>query len=317
MKEKILQKIEDFTSIIIARHKNPDLDAYGSQFGLYYALKDKYPSKSIYVVGDTNKLNKFQELDVLGDDVYNNSLLIILDTVSKQMLDSNIYQNYKELILIDHHRNTADIEYDYLYQDVSASSCSEIVTELLLDWNIPINYESAKALYTGIIGDTGRFMFGSTTSKTLLLASKLLDKGIDIQAIHDDIYLETKASKTLKNKFFNNIMYTKNNVAYSKNDLDYLLENKLDTNSVSRGLVNQMSGMVEVKVWINFTYDIESSKIICEMRSRNIPVLEIAKNYGGGGHMNACGCTLSDWEEADEVLEIVDRLVEEFNYEHR
>ncbi len=311
MEKEILKLIEKYDSIIIGRHKNPDFDAYGSQFGLYYALREYYPSKKIYVVGDSNPLNKFRDLDIVDEETYKESLLFILDTVASQMLDSNIYKNYKELVFIDHHRNDPDIEYDIAYQIKDASSCSEIVASLLLEWKIPINKDSAKALYLGIIGDTGRFMYDSTTEKTFYIASKLMATGIEIAKIHNSIYLEPKRNKEIKNIFFNNVKYTKNNVAYSKNNLEFLTKNDLSTNYVSRGLVNQMAGMAEVKIWANFTYDTVSEKVICEFRSRDIPVLNVAKKYGGGGHLNACGCTVDNWEVTNEVINDLDNLMEE------
>ena len=311
MKEKILRYIKEYKSIIIARHKRPDLDAYGSQFGLYYALKEYFPKKEIYAIGDSNPLNLFQEMDTVSKDVAKQSLLIILDTVASQMLEDSVYQNYNKLILIDHHRNEADIESDLLYQDVSASSTAEMVADLLLTWNIPFNYESARALYYGIIGDTGRFMYSNTTSKTLAIASKLVGVGLDIQKLHNEIYTETMQNKQIKNVFFNRVSYTDQLVAYCKNDIDFLSQYNLTTNYVSRGLVNQMAGMKEVPIWVNFTEDYETNKIICEIRSRSIPVLDVAKNHGGGGHLNACGCTLENWEETDEVLEELNNLIKE------
>ena len=82
------------------------------------------------------------------------------------------------------------IECDLAYQYTEASSTAEIVADLLIEWNIPITYESARALYFGIIGDTGRFMYSNTTEKTLLIASKLLSKGLNIQELHNEIYLD-------------------------------------------------------------------------------------------------------------------------------
>ena len=154
MKNKILELIKAYDSIVIARHKNPDFDAYGSQFGLYHALKDYFPKKSIYVVGDTNSLNHFGDLETIQLEIFEKSLVFILDTVSSQMLDPTVYQDYSKLILIDHHRNNPDITHDIAYQDYEASSTSEMIAILLKAWNIPITYDSAKALYLGIIGDT-------------------------------------------------------------------------------------------------------------------------------------------------------------------
>lgn len=311
MKKQILQLIENYNSIIIARHKNPDFDAFGSQFGLYYALKEYYPNKKIYVVGDDNPLNKFHALDDLSEETYKESLLFILDTVSSQMLDQNVYKNYSKLVLIDHHRNDPDIEYDVALQEKDASSTAEIIASLLLDWNIPINQDSARALYIGIIGDTGRFMYNNTTSKTLAIASKLMEQGIDIAQIHNSIYLEPKVNKEIKNEFFNMVQYTKHNVAYRKNDIDFLEKFDLTTSYASRALVNQMAGMEEVQIWVNFTIDLETKKIVCEIRGRDIAVLEVAKKYGGGGHLNACGCTVDTWDETDDIINDLDKLMEE------
>lgn len=313
MKETIFNLIEQYDSIIIARHKKPDLDAYGSQFGFYYALKEKYPNKKIYKVGDTNPQNYFEALDEIGEDIYKESLVFILDTVAKQMLDDGIYQNYDKLILIDHHKNDPDIAHDIAYQIKDASSCSEIIADLLMEWDIPINEASARALYMGIIADTGRFRYSSTSSKTLMIASKLLEKGIDIARIHDMLYTETKESKQLKNMFFNLVEYTSKNVAYRKNDLAFLEKYNLTTNYCSRGLINQMAGMDEVNIWVNFTEDRKTNAVICEIRSRDIPVIDVAKKYGGGGHASACGCTLSSWEETDRVLEDLEKLLEDNN----
>ena len=311
MKEKIYKLIQEYNSIIIARHKNPDFDAYGSQFGLYHALKERFPDKDIYVVGDTNALNYFGDFQEVTTDTFKESLVLILDTVSSQMLDPCVYENHDKLVFIDHHRNDPDIKHDLAYQLYEASSTSEIVASLLIEWGLTINFESARALYLGIIGDTGRFLYNNTTSETFHIASELMKKGLDIQEIHNTVYLETKRSKEIKNVFFNEVQYTKNNVAYKKNDETFLNQYNLTTSYASRGLVNQMSGMIEVPIWVNFTIDLETSKIICEMRSREIAVLTIAKKYGGGGHLNACGCTLDSWEDTDKVIEDLDRLAEE------
>ncbi len=311
MKQEILKLIKQYDSIVIARHKNPDFDAYGSQFGLYYALKNHFPAKKIYVIGDTNPLNRFEEMDSVDISTQEKSLVLILDTVASQMLDENIYSHYDKLVLIDHHRNDPDINHDIAYQAQDASSCSEIIASLLLDWNIPITKKSARALYIGIIGDTGRFMYNNTTAKTFKITAELVDKGIDIGEINNEIYVDTQKNRTIKSEFFSLVKYTKNNVAYRKNDIDFIKKYNLTTNYVSRGLVNQMAGMIEVPIWTNFTIDLDTKGIICEIRSREIPVLSVAKKYGGGGHLNACGCTLKSWGETDKLLEDLDILARE------
>jgi phosphoesterase RecJ-like protein len=309
MEREVYSLIKDFDSILIARHKNPDLDAYGSQFGLYYALKAKYPNKKIYAIGDDNNQNYFQELDKISDDIKKESLVFVLDTVAKQMLNEEDYLLHKKLVLIDHHQNIPDIEYDYYIRDVEASSTSEMVASFLLGLKIEINKESARALYMGIIGDTGRFMYNSTTPHTLKIASILLEKGINIQDIHDQIYLENLENKKIKAIFFNGVEFTKKNVAYKKNTQEFLDKYNLEANFVSRALISQMAGIEEVPVWANFTYDKKIDRILCEFRSRRYQVLDIAKQYGGGGHLYACGCSVKTWEEVDLIIKDLNKLV--------
>jgi len=311
MFENIFKLIDKYDSIIIARHKNPDLDAYGSQFGFYYALKEVYPDKNIYVTGDTNRLNFFGELQEIDIETRKKSLVFILDTVAKQMLRTIDYSHYDCLVLIDHHRNDPDIDHDLYIKDIGASSTAEMVSEILLSHKIDINKESAKALYMGIVGDTGRFMFNSTTAKTFRIVSHLMEKDINLNDIYKLMYLDTFNNKKIKSDFFNSVELTKNNVAYRKNTKAFLDEYKLESNYVSRGLIGQMAGIKEIPIWVNFTYDRQEDNIKCEIRSRDYPVLDVAKKYGGGGHLTACGCSLNSWEETDQVLNDLDALIEE------
>jgi len=311
MIQKVFDLIEDYDSIVIARHKNPDLDAYGSQFGLYHALLEKYPNKDIFVVGDDNNLNYFGPLDKVSIEIRQRSLVLVLDTVAKQMLEDIDYQYYDALILIDHHRNEPDINYDVYIKDVEASSTAEMITDMLLKQGINIGKESAKALYMGLIGDTGRFRYRSTTAKTFMVASRLMETGINIQEIHDQIYLETFEDKKIKSIFFESVQLTDKHVAYRKNTKDFLEKYQLKSHFVSRALVGQMAGIKEIPIWANFTYSPEDEDIKCEFRSRNYPVLNVAKKYGGGGHLYACGCSINSWDEVDQVIRDLEKLLEE------
>lgn len=311
MGKQLFNWIKKYDSIIIARHEHPDLDAYGSQFGLYHALVQKYPNKKIYLSGDTNNLNFFGDFDDIPENVRKESLVIICDTVAKQMLRPVDYQTYDKLVLIDHHRNDPDISYDLYIKDVNASSTAEMVADLLFKANIDLNTESARALYMGIIGDTGRFRFSNTTSKTFAVASKLMTYDIDLQSIHNLVYLESFNDKKIKTIFFESVKLTEENVAYRKNTKEFLKEYGLDSHYVSRGLVGQMSGIEEIPIWVNFTYDYDKDDIKCEIRSREFPVLSVAKKYGGGGHLKACGCSVKTWEETDLILDDLNQIVKE------
>ncbi|MFH0993101.1 MAG: bifunctional oligoribonuclease/PAP phosphatase NrnA [bacterium] len=310
MFESLIQLIENHSNIIILRHQNPDLDAYGSQFGLYHALKTRYPDKIVLAVGDTNLLNTFQPLDEANDEDYRLALVIIVDTVSRQMLEGDRFELAKAVALIDHHRNEPDVRHDLAIIMPEASSTAEIITKFLIDSRWKISIKTAEALYMGIVADTGRFLYRSIGPETFRMAAKLLETGIDIQALYDRMYSESLAMKQLKSYFSNSISLTDHKVAYRRNDEAFLQKFNVDSHTVSRGLVNQMAGIEEIPVWANFTFDQKTGKILCELRSRRIPILAVAKMFGGGGHFQASGCTVDTWEDTDKVLAELDQLVE-------
>jgi phosphoesterase RecJ-like protein len=226
------------------------------------------------------------------------------------MLLGSDYTEAKNLVLVDHHLNEPDIRYDYYVRDVHASSSCEIVYQLLQDMKIAIPQIAAKYLLMGIISDTGRYLFNNVNSNTFDISGKLLKIGVNIQEIYDVMYSESLEMKKIKAYFFSTVQYTKNNVAFRKNDNAFLEEFHIDVHTASRGLVNQMAGAKEVPIWANFTFDARIGKILCELRSRTIPIVDIAHKYGGGGHAQACGCTVDTWEDTDKVLADLDLVAE-------
>ncbi len=297
-------------NIVIIRHKAPDLDAYGSQFGLYYALKEQYPTHNIQVVGDQNNLNFFEPLEPMLTN-FTNKCVFVLDTVSKQMLESLAFEQADYIILIDHHQNAPDVKYHEYLHHPGASSTAEMIIDLLQENQIPIPKAAARALYFGLVGDTGRFQYSNTSSHTFECAAALLEQGVDVSEVNKVMYSEPLQMKLFKAQFLARMQWTKHFVGYQKNTKEDIETWGLDTQTVSRGMVNQMAGIQEIPIWANFTYDLKTDTIICELRSREIPIIAVAKKYGGGGHVLACGCSVSSFEEADQILADLDQLLEE------
>jgi phosphoesterase RecJ-like protein len=176
---------------------------------------------------------------------------------------------------------------------------------------LPIPSPAAQALFAGLVGDTGRFQYANTTERTFDLAAKLLRQGADPAGLYQWMYSEPLKMRRIKAEFFTGVEFTKANIAYRRNDRAFLEKHGLDTQTVSRGMVNQMAGIDEVPIWANFTVDLASGRIVCELRSKSIPIVDVAKRYGGGGHNLACGCTVDTWAQTDQILDDLGRLLEE------
>jgi nanoRNase/pAp phosphatase (c-di-AMP/oligoRNAs hydrolase) len=205
----------------------------------------------------------------------------------------------------------SDVYGDIVIIDEHAAAAAELVADMLISFKKTISKQCAYYLYSAIVGDSGRFQYGSNLAPLFRTSAYLVENGADPQFIYRNLYVESLESRIMKNYFQTKMQLTKNNVAYMFNDKDVFEKFDVDTFTVSRGMVNLMAGIDKVKIWANFTYDRATGKVFGEFRSRDIVIVDIAKQFGGGGHANACGATLDDFEVAKEVLECFDKLLEE------
>lgn len=295
------EKIKKYNTIIIHRHKNPDMDAIGSQVGLYYLIKENYNNKNVYLVGDTNKFDKENKMNDIPDSYYENALVFIVDVAVKDLVSDQRYNLAKEIIIIDHHQNETDILNSISFIDTNYSSATEYITEIFKSLNYKFNKEAASYLFWGIVTDTGRFQWMKNPESLFLTASFLAKKGAVIKPFYDWLYTEPLKNKQIKTYFQSKIVYD-GEIAYLKNNKEVFDKFDIDFFTVSRGMANLASGIEEIKIWLNFTFNPENNKVIGEFRSRGINIVEVAKKFGGGGHANACGATLNSFEDADVVI---------------
>lgn len=311
MISKAFDAIKNHDVIVIHRHSNPDGDAMGSQIGLKHVLEVNFPDKKVYAVGDDAKRFAFMDgsqMDEITDDVYEGALAIVLDTSAKSLISDDRYTLAETTIRIDHHifvEDIADIDID----DTSFESCCGLVTYLVREWGLEVDSYAAKALFTGLVTDSGRFRYDSTTPRTFDLASFLLSKGFDATSIYNQLYVDSYENVKKRAEFVLAIKFTPNNVAYIYTDSARVSELGMEPQSISRGMVNVMGEIRGVDVWVNFT-ECENG-VLCEIRSKNYDINQIAVAHGGGGHLKASGATLKDAAEAMQVLDELDKLVAE------
>ena len=311
MFEQLLQEIRSFDRIIIHRHSNPDGDALGSQIGLKHILRHNFPQKEIFVVGDEARHYSFMEdsvMDVIGDDVYENALAIVLDTSAKKLISDHRYTLAKRTARMDHHifyENICDVE----VTDTSFESCCGLIAAFARECNLELTPLAAKSLYTGMVTDSGRFRYDSTSTKTHKMASFLMEQPFDTNEIYRNLYADDFSRIQLKAKFILKIRFTEKNVAYIYTTKEEMAELNVDTFTVSRGMVGTMADIKGVDIWVNFTET--ENCILCELRSSKYNINPIAVKYGGGGHAKASGASLQSREDVNNMLRDLDALMGE------
>ena len=309
MFENIISAVMAHDTVIIHRHSNPDGDALGSQIGLAAMIRDTFPEKKVYTVGDAARRYAFIEgsqMDEIDDCLYKNALAIILDTSAKSLISDERYTLAKTTARIDHHifcEKIADIE----VTDTSFESCCGLITALAMESGWTLSPAAAKALYTGMITDSGRFRYDSTTAQTFRLAAFLMERKFDTGDIYRNLYADDFAFIKLRAQYVLKIQFTEKKVAYIYTDKAEAASFGFDNFTLSRGMVNTMGEIKGVDIWVNFTEADEG--VLCEIRSSAYNINPVAVKYGGGGHAKASGATLKNREEAMALLEDLEALI--------
>lgn len=307
-----LELLKKYDTVIIHRHTNPDGDAMGSQIGLKNLLLDNFPEKKVYAVGDGAGRFSFMDgsvMDEIPDETYKGALAVILDSAEHSLVSDDRYTLAEKTLRIDHHifcEKFADVE----IVETAFESCAGLVTHLAREWGLTINTSAAKALFTGIVTDSGRFRYDSTTPRTFSDAAFLLEKGFNPTEIYDKLYVDDFSMIKMRAGFILDIQFTENNVAYIYSDRKKVDSLGVSDFTVSRGMVNVMAEIRGVDVWVNFTESTDDT-VLAELRSRNLDINKIAVKYGGGGHLKASGASLKDKAQAMEMLADLDKLVGE------
>lgn len=311
--ENVIQTIKEYETIIIHRHVRPDPDAYGSQAGLAKMIKHSFPEKQVYAVGEEDpSLHFLVRMDQIDDSVYNNALVIVCDTANVERICDKRFPLAEKLIKIDHHPNS-DAYGDLLWVDTSASSTSEMIYELYLkgkEHGLKMNDKAARLIYAGIVGDTGRFLFPSTTTKTFNYAAELVAYNFDRQELYAGIYNVSHNIARFRGYILQKFTLSESGVSTIRLTKETLKQYNISLLESSQ-LVGTLGDIEGMKAWAFFVE--EATGIIrVRIRSKGPVINEIAAKYGGGGHPLASGVTISTWAEADQIEKDLEEVCQEF-----
>ncbi len=296
--------IHQYDQITVFRHQNPDPDALGAQWGLVNWLKETFPNKQIYALGQHIgvKPHLFEAYDQIDDEKVSSSLAIILDTSNADRIDDQRFKTAKMSLKIDHHPYGENYAQHQIVHEGASSTC-EIVTGLIKTFmlNEPISSKSAKYLYMGILTDSLNFSTSNVTHTTLENAAYLAQSHLDLPKINEELYLIDENEY----KFVNMLR----NSAIVQGPLIYAIVTKalVDQCGITLNLakehVNDLGSVKEYEIWVLFIQQ-ESNPSLYNgsIRSRNVTVNDIARRYSGGGHRLAAAVKNLSLEDIQSVI---------------
>lgn len=312
---QIENAIRKYDRIAIFRHIMPDYDALGTQLGLYHFIKDNFPNKEVKIFGDNHVTftpRLFPEMNRDGDSWFDKPFLaIIVDVSNKSRIADPRFEKAEYIIKIDHHPNVESFA-NVNVVDTSTAAASELVVAILLNFKhkYEISTASATNFYIGIVGDSGRFQYSSTSALTFGVASVLISKGIVLNEIYSKMYLKQIDDLAVTAYILNNYKISPKGVAY------YVLDSKIQKDlkiTTERGKenVNLFSNIQGINIWCSITQD-EDPKEPCwriSIRSRDYVINGVATEFGGGGHAQASGAKITTLAELPKFIDALDALI--------
>lgn len=306
--QQVIDALINNDIFVITSHTSPDGDNAGSCIGFvkflkkmgkkaYYVLDDYFPQNLSFIY-ETEKIYSSDEIkSIIQNDKY---VLAALDCgdIKRLEIDQNIIRNASLLLNIDHHKSN-DLFGDVNYVKDDASSTCELVYNILkkIDDSL-IDYEIAMALYTGLVTDTGNFMYESASRSSFIMAAHLIEKGIDKQKIVRNIYQSDSFNYVKLVSDVTGTLEKQGKIAHMILEQEMLKKHDVDY-SDTESLVNIAVNIDDVELGILFKQK-EENLIKVSFRSKEwANVNEIAKEFGGGGHERAAGCSIdADMQQA-------------------
>ena len=304
---QILEKIKAYNTIIIHRHMKPDPDALGSQVGLKALLEQHFPEKTIKVVGfNEPTLTWLAKMDQVEDTDYQGALTIICDTANTARIDDKRYTKAESIIKIDHHPND-EVYGDLVWVDTNSSSASEMIALFAEATNLELSDYAAKMLCAGIIGDTGRFLYPSTSARTLRIASQLREHNFDYAELTRKMDTMSFKIAKLQGYVYDHLEVDENGAA--RVILTQEILKKYDVTDAETAAIVGAPGRIDtVSLWGIFVEQADGHYRV-RLRSKFVPINGVAKEHDGGGHPLASGANSYSLEENELIYQKLKNLL--------
>ncbi len=296
-KINLLEECKGAKSIVISGHIRPDGDCVSSCMALYLYLKKALLDAQVTVCLEepSEVFGCIQDFDCIDSSfqVSAPDVFIALDCERSRLgAAGTLFDGAKKRINIDHHVSNVSGCGDVNYVVPGISSTAELVYDLMEKEYVDV--EIAKAVYIGIIHDTGIFKYSNTSPKTLRIAAELIEYGFDFPAIIDETFYEKTyvQNQLLGRALLESIVFMHGKCIVSAINQKTLAFYNAKPKDLE-GIVNQLRIIKGVECAI-FLYETGSQEYKVSLRScKLVDVSKVASFFGGGGHVRAAGCSMN------------------------
>ncbi len=311
----VVELLAGSPEILLTTHEKPDPDAIGSLLALALAL-EALGKKVQAACADPvpQRVSFLPTSDRVTCQPRPAAVGVIVDAGEPSRLGAlkEALMQCPRIAVIDHHpkpRYTGDAE----YLDDTAAAAALLVRDVIRELGAKLTAEMATCLFCGLNGDTGNFAYQNTDEQALRTAADLVAAGANPYEINQHsaaqfslpaMHLQGRGLGATRTRSEGRLVYS------VLRDSDFHETGALEEDT--EGIVDLLKGVAGGEVYVLFKQAGEG-KWRVSFRSKRLPVGEVARELGGGGHAVAAGCELFGSEESvrERVLERLEELLRE------
>ena len=300
--------LESAQRIALVCHVSPDMDTLGSAVGLRYILENMGKTVTVYAQDEVAPrfmfLEGMSQVRLPDEEVYDLCVAVDVSDEARMGTAKTVFDRAAATAMIDHHPTTVPFAPAYVL-DAKAAATAQIIVRLCGEFGWEIPEKAAMCLWAGISTDSGNFSFDSVTAETFRAAAVCMEKGAKPGVITEKLYrTSTEGHVRMMGRVLNGLELSREGrvciIRYTQQDLQECNAEQEDAS----GIINAALEIESVCVVAQLSE--RNGLIKCSMRAKApYDVAAVAKNYGGGGHVRAAGCSLPDktLEEACAEME--------------
>ncbi len=311
--DQITEILRRADNIIIVCHVFPDGDALGSQLALGEILESLGRQVYYYCEEFVSTMYEFmpgsEKLKSELPDIAQFDTAVAVDCGDRFRLGHEVdtLLQIQPFIVIDHHAGHRDFgDVNWVEQD--RSSTAEMVFDLALALEADISYDAAFCLYTAIVSDSGSFRYESTSAYTFHVASNLLDRGVIPSEVAGKLFDNYSVNRLrLLEKVLGSLELHADAQVAVITATNEMFEASGAKREDTEEFINLPRALRSVKVAVFFKETLEGYIKVSLRAKGECDVSRVAAKYGGGGHRNAAGYSVTD----QTIAEILDELLQE------
>ena len=321
----VAEVLKSGSRAVLTTHVNADGDGVGSEVALWHLLSARGVKASI--ANSTGIPERFDFLIPDGADASDRATkeieradaIVVLDIADLTRLGDlapAVKRHPGPVVCIDHHVSPGTLPDGPRLVAPDASATAELVFDLAVTLGWDLMPAAARALYVGILTDTGAFRFSNTTPRILRVAAALLERGVNAEEIYQQVYASAPEGRVrLTADVLQTLVVEPDaGLAWVTVPPDALERHGVTPDDLD-GVVEFPRSIAGVRLALLFR-QLASGRVKVSLRSLgDVDVAVFAQQFGGGGHAKAAGVSFEGTmgEVQERVLRaarayLVDRL---------